>query len=107
MEAMLLVDSWGNRFTSTGLIGETGGTLPDAARASGGIGRRAGFRFLCPQGREGSSPSSRTHLSLPVRRIIGDSSDSIHIDDDTTPDSTCQDFHCDSRNFIQTNRLGH
>ena len=29
-------------------------------RASGGIGRRAGFRFLCPKGREGSSPSSRT-----------------------------------------------
>ena len=31
-----------------------------SARASGGIGRRAGFRFLCPQGREGSSPSSPT-----------------------------------------------
>src|SRR6476620_10636433 len=31
-----------------------------ATRASGGIGRRAGFRFLCPKGCEGSSPSSRT-----------------------------------------------
>ena len=31
-------------------------------RASGGIGRRAGFRFLCPQGRGGSSPPSRTCL---------------------------------------------
>ncbi|MDP6677232.1 MAG: hypothetical protein QGI29_06675, partial [Pirellulales bacterium] len=31
-------------------------TLSAATRASGGIGRRAGFRFLCPQGREGSSP---------------------------------------------------
>ncbi len=29
-------------------------------RASGGIGRRAGFRCLCPKGCEGSSPSSRT-----------------------------------------------
>ena len=30
------------------------------ARASGGIGRRAGFRFLCPQGRGGSTPPSPT-----------------------------------------------
>ena len=29
-------------------------------RASGGIGRRAGFRFLCPKGRGGSSPPSPT-----------------------------------------------
>src|SRR5262249_6058636 len=29
-------------------------------RASGGIGRRAGFRCLCPQGRGGSSPPSPT-----------------------------------------------
>ena len=29
-------------------------------RASGGIGRRAGFRFLCPQGRGGSTPPSPT-----------------------------------------------
>src|SRR5918992_5013643 len=35
--------------------------LPSTARASGGIGRRAGFRFLCPQGRGGSSPPSPTH----------------------------------------------
>ncbi len=34
-----------------------------STRASGGIGRRAGFRFLCPKGREGSSPSSRTALT--------------------------------------------
>ena len=31
------------------------------ARASGGIGRRAGFRFLCPKGCGGSSPPSPTH----------------------------------------------
>ena len=31
-----------------------------STRASGGIGRRAGFRCLCPKGCEGSSPSSRT-----------------------------------------------
>src|SRR6201999_1769531 len=31
-------------------------------RARGGIGRRAGFRFLCPQGRGGSSPPSRTRI---------------------------------------------
>ena len=41
------------------------GLLPDPipsidTRASGGIGRRAGFRCLCPSGCEGSSPSSRT-----------------------------------------------
>src|SRR6188768_3286436 len=29
-------------------------------RASGGIGRRAGFRFLCPRGRGGSTPPSPT-----------------------------------------------
>src|SRR6478752_5658187 len=33
-------------------------------RASGGIGRRAGFRFLCPQGRGGSSPPSPTPFDL-------------------------------------------
>ena len=43
------------------------GLLPDPipsidTRASGGIGRRAGFRCLCPSGCEGSSPSSRTRL---------------------------------------------
>ena len=32
-------------------------------RASGGIGRRAGFRCLCPSGREGSSPFSRTLIN--------------------------------------------
>lgn len=31
-----------------------------AARASGGIGRRAGFRCQCPKGRGGSTPPSRT-----------------------------------------------
>jgi hypothetical protein len=35
-------------------------------RASGGIGRRAGFRFQCPKGREGSSPSSRTTQIEPA-----------------------------------------
>src|SRR5690606_39571008 len=33
-----------------------------AARASGGIGRRAGFRCQCPKGRGGSSPPSPTRL---------------------------------------------
>lgn len=34
---------------------------PDAVtRASGGIGRRAGFRCQCPKGRGGSTPPSRT-----------------------------------------------
>ena len=49
------VRGWGHRRCAT---------LP-STRASGGIGRRAGFRFLCPKGREGSSPSSRTPLVLP------------------------------------------
>src|SRR5688572_8402994 len=32
-----------------------------ASRASGGIGRRAGFRCQCPKGRGGSTPPSRTN----------------------------------------------
>ena len=35
-------------------------------RASGGIGRRAGFRFLCPKGCGGSSPPSPTVLTWGV-----------------------------------------
>ena len=35
-------------------------TFGTSTRASGGIGRRAGFRFLCPKGRGGSSPPSPT-----------------------------------------------
>ena len=47
------------------------GLLPDpipsiGTRASGGIGRRAGFRCLCPSGCEGSSPSSRTQILQQV-----------------------------------------
>src|SRR5436190_17951247 len=38
-------------------------TIRNPLRASGGIGRRAGFRCLCPQGRGGSSPPSPTTLS--------------------------------------------
>ena len=34
-----------------------------STRASGGIGRRAGFRFLCPKGCGGSSPPSPTPRS--------------------------------------------
>ena len=34
-------------------------------RASGGIGRRAGFRFLCPKGCGGSSPPSPTQKWTP------------------------------------------
>jgi hypothetical protein len=33
-------------------------------RASGGIGRRARFRSVCPQGRGGSTPPSRTLVLL-------------------------------------------
>jgi hypothetical protein len=36
------------------------------ARASGGIGRRAGFRFLCPKGCGGSSPPSPTRPDQPM-----------------------------------------
>ena len=50
---------------------------PDAAaRASGGIGRRAGFRCQCPKGRGGSTPPSRTErksapdLGYPGRGLI-------------------------------------
>ena len=32
----------------------------NASRASGGIGRRARFRSVCPKGRGGSTPPSRT-----------------------------------------------
>ena len=42
-------------------LGAAGIRLPDpSTRASGGIGRRAGFRFLCPKGCGGSSPPSPT-----------------------------------------------
>ena len=37
-----------------------------ASRESGGIGRRAGFRFLCPSGCGGSTPPFRT-ISLNKR----------------------------------------
>src|ERR1700735_4347623 len=46
-------------------------------RASGGIGRRAGFRFLCPRGCGGSSPPSPTRLTstfvigVDQRRSVG------------------------------------
>src|SRR5580704_7843308 len=40
-------------------------------RASGGIGRRAGFRFLCPKGCAGSSPASPTTRRLQDRRSAG------------------------------------
>src|SRR5690625_7580574 len=46
-------------FDATVLIG-FGTRLLCATRASGGIGRRAGFRCQCPQGRGGSTPPSRT-----------------------------------------------
>lgn len=36
--------------------------------AGGGIGRRAGFRFQCPQGRGGSTPPSRTRRN-PLKRV--------------------------------------
>src|SRR6202051_3352182 len=42
---------------------ETVGYRDAVARASGGIGRRAGFRFLCPKGCGGSSPPSPTQGS--------------------------------------------
>src|ERR1700735_3653913 len=37
-------------------------------RASGGIGRRAGFRFLCPKGCGGSSPPSPTNQ--PIKGLV-------------------------------------
>lgn len=43
-------------------------------RASGGIGRRAGFRCQCPQGRGGSSPPSRTERRRPPGSSRGPSS---------------------------------
>src|SRR5438128_6164070 len=39
--------------------------------ASGGIGRRAGFRFLCPKGRGGSTPPSPTTTDTPTARAAG------------------------------------
>ena len=39
---------------------DPGATLTSSTRASGGIGRRAGFRCQCPKGRGGSSPPSPT-----------------------------------------------
>ncbi len=39
-----------------------------STRASGGIGRRAGFRCLCPKGCGGSSPPSRTTQRAAARQ---------------------------------------
>ena len=39
------------------------------ARASGGIGRRARFRSVCPKGRGGSTPPSRTRAHRPRSSI--------------------------------------
>src|SRR5690606_23139374 len=44
---------------SRDILGKLSSSEPDT-RASGGIGRRAGFRCQCPYGRGGSSPPSRT-----------------------------------------------
>ena len=41
-------------------VAEGCATVSTPTRASGGIGRRAGFRCLCPSGRGGSSPPSPT-----------------------------------------------
>ncbi len=55
-------DAW----RGTARYGPPGSAAPKAeyavtrTRASGGIGRRAGFRFLCPKGCGGSSPPSPT-----------------------------------------------
>ena len=40
-----------------------------AVRASGGIGRLAGFRCQCSQGRAGSTPASRTSSSQAAYRL--------------------------------------
>ena len=45
-----------------------------ASRASGGIGRRARFRSVCPKGRGGSTPPSRT-CDWP--RVLGSGASSI------------------------------
>ena len=42
--------------------------LTPASRASGGIGRRARFRSVCPKGRGGSTPPSRTSGRAPGHR---------------------------------------
>ena len=46
--------------------------FPVGARSfwpSGGIGRRSGFKILCPYGRAGSSPASGTRKNKGLRRI--------------------------------------
>jgi hypothetical protein len=43
---------------------------PRNRRGCGGIGRRAGFRFLWPQGRGGSTPLTRTSFSRPHHRNL-------------------------------------
>ena len=46
-----------SRWSGVGPVAKVGELV---TRASGGIGRRGGFRFLCPKGRGGSSPPSPT-----------------------------------------------
>src|SRR5699024_10671991 len=45
---------------------ECGCTSTQVTRASGGIGRRAGFSCQCLHGRGGSSPPSRTEFMQPL-----------------------------------------
>ena len=70
------------------LISSTPVSISGAARASGGIGRRAGFRFLCPKGCEGSSPSSRTTLGSTRGCIQPRSARSPIVDQNAGPGGT-------------------
>ena len=47
------------------------------ARASGGIGRRARFRSVCPKGRGGSTPPSRTTRSRRIPTVSRGSAASV------------------------------
>ena len=42
---------------------------PFKSRASGGIGRHDGLKIRCPQGHEGSSPSSPTKIAFKTKAL--------------------------------------
>ena len=50
-------------------LGSTASPRSKPLSPSGGIGRRSGFKILCPYGRTGSSPVSGTRKNKGLRRI--------------------------------------
>src|SRR6185369_10204607 len=66
---------WPSRVIGGPGQGQPCGFLDRDERSGGGIGRRAGFRFLCPQGCVGSTPTRSTPVTDPGWNAIPDGDD--------------------------------